>query len=351
MIRRFLSLVGALTLATALPAQPTAPTVAVLPFLTTARSAHAGVTAQALVGEAVQGFRTSGRFSSVLDRSVDQALRAELTAAQQDIRFDSPVKLSTSSQLNAKYLAVGLIEEQVTRSEVRDGKSRWAAEVVLQLKLTDVESGSLAYLSRVRVSSSPTRQMITTLEVEKKSCKGIRCRAGELGGAILGRAKDRAADIGLGTLNTLTGDLLTDTTEAEALRSATKNAGAIFRQFAEQAIQGSEPVAAAPAPKGSAAGTNAGAGPKIVDWEKSGGATVLVLGGTVTGLKPGLRFKVREARPGKADPSSVYNAEIGEIEVTEVQEDNARAKILSGEKEINGSLAKKASGVTIIPKR
>ncbi|MGQ0642729.1 MAG: CsgG/HfaB family protein [Gemmatimonadaceae bacterium] len=127
------------------PAQGSEISIAVLPFGFSAAASQWSRGGSTFAQEVVGVLSESGLYT-VLDRSTDQAIEAELKKAEGFRNFDSRIELPTTSRLNAKILLIGVIESQKVeqqRAAKAGERPSYNAEVTIRLKLVRTQTGEL----------------------------------------------------------------------------------------------------------------------------------------------------------------------------------------------------------------
>ncbi len=119
--------------------------LAILPFGTLTTVAQAARTTP-LIGQEVVTIASESGLYAIIDRSTDTAIEEELKNAESFRNFDSKVQLSTTSQLNAAVLLIGVVEEQkIERQnpEKRGEEPSYTAQLGIRVKLVNTSTGQL----------------------------------------------------------------------------------------------------------------------------------------------------------------------------------------------------------------
>lgn len=138
---------AALCALTILPAGARAQDIslAILPFGTLRTAAQAARTTP-LIGQEVVTIASESGLYAIIDRSTDPAIEEELKNAESFRNFDSRVQLSTTSQLNAAVLLIGVVEEQTIERQnptKRGEAASYSAELGIRVKLVNTSTGQL----------------------------------------------------------------------------------------------------------------------------------------------------------------------------------------------------------------
>lgn len=119
--------------------------LAILPFGALPAAGGANRTGPSLGEQAVSVVSASGLYT-VVDRSADRAIEAELKKAESFRNFDSRVQLETTGKLNAAVLLIGVIEQQsieVVRPKKAGEKASYLATLGVRIKLVRTATGEV----------------------------------------------------------------------------------------------------------------------------------------------------------------------------------------------------------------
>jgi hypothetical protein len=252
-------------------------TIAVLPF---GAASPEFLQTAAAVGVAVENaLMESQRFTAVLPRAGDAAVRAEITKTTEPTNIGSIVQIAQDAQLNANYVLSGwVIGQDVKSSGTPTGG--FTAQVRALIRILDVSTGSMVMSDIVTIKSGPAL-----------NCPGgLPGRACQLGREMHGYGTQEEA---------VTSTRTNGNAQAEIQKSLTENLGYI-----------------------------------VVDLTEGEDGARIVLRAVNGEPKRGTKLRMVHSRTSSLDPNRVYTTTIGTLAVVEVSNEVAIATITDGAEKI-----------------
>jgi hypothetical protein len=205
---------GSLILAGSAAAQGREITLAVLPLGSTPNASRIQRGMSSVAQEIVEIAGSTGLYT-VIDRSADGAIEAELKKAESYRNFESRVQVGTSGQLNATILLLGVVEHASLEPNGKHGADRrFSAEFGIRLKLVRTQTGELIRSILLTVENSAGAGDA----LEKKGAKVL----DKLPAFMKDKVKDKIDKSVESSVQRNTGLEVGDKSEEEAIRTAAR---------------------------------------------------------------------------------------------------------------------------------